>query len=81
MADPLPQTGMQCKARFERMQVDAFAFQRTPQPFDEDVVHPSAPPVHADPHVRIRQHLSERQAGELTALDALLFVNKQLRAH
>jgi hypothetical protein len=54
--------------RFIRFQVDAFVFQRAPQPFDEDVVFEAPFAVHADPDVPGLEDGSERFAGELAAL-------------
>src|SRR5277367_80108 len=40
-------------AGLERVQEHAFVFERAPQPFDEDVVHPASAPVHRDPDLGI----------------------------
>ena len=58
---------MQGRAGLKRMQIHALVFQRPPQPLNEHVIHPAAPPVHADLDAGIGQHLGERQAGELAA--------------
>ena len=50
---------MEGKTGFEDMQVDAFVFQRPPEPLNEHVVHPAASAIHADLDVRIREHLSK----------------------
>ena len=50
------------------MQVDAFVFQAAPEPFDEDVVHPTPPTVHRDAHGSRLQYAGEARRGELAAL-------------
>ena len=54
-----------------------FVFDRPPKPFDKDIVTPGALAVHADGDAAFFQHASELGAGELAALDALLFVKRQ----
>src|SRR6195952_1607954 len=53
------------------LQVDLFVLDRPPQPFDEDVVAPRAPAVHADGDPSLPQHAGEGVAGELRALVAI----------
>ena len=65
VADPLLQSGMQAEAGFKCMPINAFIFQRAPQPFNEDIVHPPALAIHADADARRDQHLRERQTCEL----------------
>ena len=55
-------------AGLEGIEVDAFVFQRAPQPLDEDVIHPTATTVHRDADVGILQGVAEGKAGELRAL-------------
>ena len=59
------------------VQVDLFVFDGPPQPLDEDVVAPCALAVHGDGDFGVLQHLDEVDAGELAALDALLFVKQR----
>ncbi len=68
VADP-PTDPCSClTAGLEGIEVDAFVFQRSPQPLDEDVVHPAATAVHRDADVGIVQGVGEGKAGELRAL-------------
>src|SRR5271154_452035 len=68
VADP-PADPCSClTAGLEGIEVDTFVFQRSPQPLDEDVVHPAATTIHRDPDVGILQGGGERKAGELRAL-------------
>ena len=41
---------------------------RTPKPFDEDIIHPSALAIHTDLNAVSLQGAGEGLAGELTAL-------------
>ena len=50
------------------VQVDLFVLEGAPESFDEDVVPPAAPPVHADLDAVLEQAPGEGGAGELTAL-------------
>src|SRR5205807_7225466 len=50
------------------LQMDLFIFDRAPQPFDEDVVHEAATPVHRNRDARSFESVGERGAGELRAL-------------
>jgi hypothetical protein len=52
-------------------------FDGPPQALDEDVVSPGAFPIHADLDLVLEQQAGEGDAGELGALDALLFVKRQ----
>src|SRR5262245_33074649 len=49
-------------------QVDLLVLQRTPEPFDEDVVDTAALAIHADLHSRRQQDGRERRRRELRAL-------------
>ena len=51
-------------------QVDALVRERSPQPLDEDVVHPAALAVQRDANARRCEHVGEVGAGELAALVA-----------
>ena len=48
IGEPPAKTGTQFRAGFKGVQVDAFVFQRPPEPLDEDIVHPASPAIHAD---------------------------------
>src|SRR5271166_2508600 len=50
------------------LQIDVLVFQRAPEAFDEDVVHPAAAPVHRDAHASLEQRAGEGGGGELAAL-------------
>jgi hypothetical protein len=52
-------------AGLEGVQEHAFVFDRSPQPFDEHVVHPAAATVHQDAYARVRQRAGEGVAAEL----------------
>ncbi len=56
------------------VQIDLLIFDRPPQPLDKDVVAPRAAAIHADRDRVLQQQAGECGAGELAALDALLFV-------
>lgn len=58
-------------------QLDLLVFDRFPDALDEDVVAPGALAVHADLDARADQQGGELAAGELRALDALLFVKQR----
>ena len=49
-------------------QVDVLVLDGAPEPFDEDIVHPTPAPVHADPYLRVPQDVQEGVAGELRPL-------------
>jgi hypothetical protein len=61
-------------------QIHLLVFDRAPQPLDEDVVAPGAAAIHADRDRILQQQGGESPTGELTALDALLFVKRRLEA-
>src|SRR5437660_9749288 len=65
-ADPTSDPSSCLTASLECIEEDAFIFQRSPQPLDEDIVHPAATAVHRD--VGIPQSVRERKARELRAL-------------
>src|SRR5580658_2219151 len=65
---PTSDPGSWLAAGLKGTEVDAFVFQRSPQPLDEDVVHPAATPVHRDTDVGVLQGIGEGQAGELRTL-------------
>ena len=76
-ADPAGQTSAPLRAGLERVEIQALVFQRSPQPFDEHIVHPAPAAVHADRDLGILEHGGKGKATELTALDALLSVKQQ----
>jgi len=49
------------------LEVDVLVLQAAPQPLDEDVVHPSAAPIHRDLNLGHRECAGEDGAGELAA--------------
>src|SRR5215471_3362398 len=53
------------------LQVNVFVFDRSPQPFHEDVVQRTATAVHADQNVLGFEPARERIAGELRALSGV----------
>ena len=65
---PPVQSGPEVRSRFKGVEIDAFVLHGSPEPFDEDVVHPSAPPIHADLDLGVQQDTGEPGAGKLTAL-------------
>jgi hypothetical protein len=69
MTDPGPRlaTGL------ESIEEHAFVFRRSPQPLDEDVVHPAATAVHRDSNAGVSQGVGEGEAGELRALAVSYF--------
>ena len=67
-SDPCPDPVAGLRAGLEGVQVDAFVFQRPPEPFDHPVVDPAAAAVHRDLHLGVAQHVGEAGAGELRAL-------------
>src|SRR3954462_352685 len=68
VADPSPQPGLQRRAGLECMEVYTLVFQTAPQPLNEDIIHPSSPPVHRNAHTRLPQNASKPWRGELAAL-------------
>jgi len=49
-------------------EVDLLIFDTAPKPFDEYVIHPRAPAVHADSNAVVVEHAGKCHAGELGAL-------------
>jgi hypothetical protein len=68
VADPTPDPGSSLTAGLEGIEEDVFVFERSPQPLDEDVVHPAAATVHRDADVGLLQGVGEGKPGELRAL-------------
>lgn len=68
VADPTSDPSFCLTAGLEGIEVDALIFQRSPQPLNEDVVHPAALTIHRDADVGILQGVGEGEAGELRAL-------------
>src|SRR5437588_12860345 len=68
VADPRTDAGLGFAAGFESIEIDAFVFERPPQPFDEHVVHPAALAIHRDADAVALQHIGEGKAGELRTL-------------
>jgi len=50
------------------MQIDFLVFDRSPQPFNKDIVPPGSFAIHADGDLGILQNLREGQRGELRSL-------------
>jgi len=81
--DPLSDTSLGLRSVLPSVQVDAFLFQRPPEPFDDDVVegtsfsiHRDAPgqnlwrmPIH-DRH-QIQEHLTHWQVGDVSGPDRI----------
>lgn len=68
IGEPTRHARPQFVSSLKSVEIDAFVLHRPPQAFDEDVVHPAGPAVHAGPHSRLAQYGDEGGAGELTAL-------------
>jgi hypothetical protein len=65
ISDPTTDPCSCLTASLEGIEVDAFVFQRAPQPLDKDVVHPAATTIHRDADVGTLQGVGEGKAGEL----------------
>jgi hypothetical protein len=50
------------------MDVNAFIFQRPPEPLEEDVIHPAALAIYRDLVFCSKQHVNKARAGKLLAL-------------
>ena len=56
-------------AIFKAIEINALIFQRTPEPFNKDIVHPTPPlAIHRDFNPLIFKDVGKRQACILTAL-------------
>ena len=55
------------RSSFRLLKVDLLVFDVSPQPLDEDVIHPATATVHADLHAQFRQRPGPFSRGELTA--------------
>ena len=62
VADPATNPGACLAARLEGVEEDALVFERSPQPLDEDVVHPAPAPVHGDADAGVAQRGREGEA-------------------
>ena len=65
ISDPTIDTGLCLAAGLERIEEHTLVFQRSPQPLDEDVVHPAATAIHRDADASVLQRGGEGEAGEL----------------
>jgi hypothetical protein len=74
--NPGIQAGAQFGSRFEGIQINALVFQRSPQSFNEHIVQPTTASIHRYANFLRQQQAGELRAGELTSLDALLFVKR-----
>jgi hypothetical protein len=77
VGNPIADTCPGLTARLKCVEINALIFQRSPQPFDENIVDPAALAVHRNFDLRVFQNSGELEAGELVALDALLFVKRR----
>ena len=68
VADPATDPGSCLAARLEGIEEDALVFEGSPQPLDEDVVHPAATAVHGDANAGGLERVGKGEAGELAAL-------------
>jgi len=68
VADPPTDAGLCLAAGLKGIEEHALIFQRSPQPFDEDVVHPAAAAIHRDADAGVLQRGGEGEAGGLRAL-------------
>ena len=73
VVEPEPFADARSSLRYQPVvpQVNLFVLQRTPQPFNEDVVETTAAPVHADRDAARFQLAGEFLAGELRTLVAV----------
>lgn len=56
------------RAVFPSMQVEAFTFQGSPEPLDEDIVEEAAPAIHRDADARSAQAICPGKICELRSL-------------
>lgn len=66
---PPVQSGPEVRSRSKGVEIDAFVFHGSPKPFDKDVVHPSAPAIHADLDLGVWKDTGEAGAGQTDCLD------------
>src|SRR5690625_3393986 len=67
-ADPRTDPGTRLATIGIALQIDVLMLERTPQPLNEDVVHPPAAAIHVEAHSGSRQYAGEGGAGELADL-------------
>ena len=65
---PLPDTGFQFRERGVFLEVEILVFVAPPEPFDEDIVHPPALPIHAHFNAQRLDPSRPFRRGELAAL-------------
>jgi hypothetical protein len=80
VADPATDPGSCLAARLEGIEEDALVFEGSPQPLDEDVVHPAATAVHGDANAGGLERVGKGEAGELAALSVLKMSGLPYRA-
>ena len=68
IGDPAAKASPELRAGLEGMEIDALVLQGSPKAFDEDVVHPSTPAIHADADLSVAQHVGEGLRRKLAAL-------------
>jgi len=68
VVDPSSDAGAGFRTGLDGMAVEALVRHRSSWPFDEDVLHPPAPPVHGGWHTCAGRDFRERWAGEPAAL-------------
>jgi len=68
VGEPAPEARPQFAAGLEGGEIHALVLHGSPQPFNEDVIHPAAWPIHADRHLCCPQHAGKGMAGKLAAL-------------
>lgn len=56
------------------VEIDLFVFNRTPEPFDEDVAPPRTLAIHRDGDLRLLQRRREVHRGELRSLVGIEYV-------
>jgi hypothetical protein len=68
MSYPVPNKGLCVSSIFKIMKVDTLVLQGSPEPFNEDIVHPASLAIHGDFDPVVSEGIGKREAGELAPL-------------
>ncbi len=67
-SDPFADPRSGFSAIFKRMEIYAFIFEGTPEPFNHDVITPASATIHGNTNGLCFQHIGKGHAGKLAAL-------------
>jgi len=81
MIDPTPNENLGLPAIFNITEINALILQRTPEPFNKNIVHPPTLAIHGDSNLMLFKSVGKRQARILASLVGVEYLGYAIQGY